>query len=160
LVLKLRVALTPIQISRPKDPGLRRATRSSKHKVFCLKHQMASDHSGCPIWHEGPHFGVRNDSPLFEEAPPQLLEGEQWLADLAYIKFKNNLICQTEGRLSPLQKDWYKATIEHTNGWAKHRRILVGIYRRRLEKSIDFLGHVIKIIINIASSQGEYIIEW
>jgi len=152
-----------IRVLRPKHKTWRRVTRNGKHRCYCMKVQMAVDHSGCPIWKEGPHLGVTHDSALWDDYPTPLHPAERLLADSAYIKFERtgHMIVSYKkprgGELTREQRDfnrmhsWYRATVEHTNAWVKHWRILGGTYRGRLPRSLPFLNNVITVIINIAA---------
>ena len=115
------------------------------------------------IWFTGPHIGVRHDSKLFETHPPPLENGEQWLADLAYVKHGRLKTCVCAYKKQPgkqltkqqsafnVMHSWYRCTVEHTIAYVKRFKILGGIFRGKVWENSQFIQNVATIIFNCAT---------
>ncbi len=128
-----------------------------------LQFQVAVDHSGGVVWFTGPHIGSRHDSRLFEQNAPPQSRGEQWLADLAYVKMHRlgRCICPVKrkpGRVLTENQQafntlhsWYRSTVEHTIGYIKRFNIIGGLYRGKVWRDCSFLYHACVVIMNCVS---------
>ena len=168
----------PIFCSRPTDSFYQSSTYNGKYGGNVLKVQAVCDHSGAFLWYSGPHLGTTHDLTLYRQHPPELDNGDQLLADLAYIggrehaatlvtPFKKRMVRRLNRRngkvkiralpLPPNQAlynrvhSWYRATIEHAFGYVKRYRIINSTYRGRLHQHPEYLKRAVRIIMHLSN---------
>jgi hypothetical protein len=165
----------PIYVSRPTDSHFQSQLYNGKYSCHVLKVQVVVDHSGTILWYSGPHIGTTHDIELTRRYPPPLADGEEVLADLAYIgadahycvPFKRRVIEVPIGNgrrrkkhTLPLSEpqtvynrchSWYRSTVEHTFGYVKRFRIINSMYRGKVLQSPQFIARAVRIILHITN---------